>query len=577
MRLKPVVFAILVAGCALIGFVFWWMNDSIEDQRFDELRQDLHNQAALLSSVFDSRSPDVDRLVDDISEHLRYRITVIGEDGKVVGDSDFSGDQLNALENHADRAEIIDAKRAGWGDRLRYSPSLNTWLMYSAVRLRHSNGYVRVAVTAPQRSILARPLRLPLAVLLLAGLVSAAVMYYSITKSVAEPRVKLERWMERIGEGEFGSAPPIHSGEELGPTRRTMATLAEKIERRIGSLEGEADYLKSVLTSLPEGVMITDTRRRITRANPAFLEIFRIDQDPVGHTALEVVRSPLLEEGLRFVLNEKDGPGHELEMKLGESVLLARFSRLESAGQVQGAVVVFHDITWLRRLENVRKEFVSNLSHEFRTPLTSIKGYAETLLDEPCNSRVHGDFLPKIRKNAEQLSQMIEELFELASLEAGGEQLERQVINFRSVVAELAEEFGPPLKAKGIELAVDPEPGGENFLAHEAYLRRILHNLIDNAVKYTQSGRIKITAKRLGDEVIIAVTDTGVGIRPEDLKRVFERFYRVEKDRSRETGGSGVGLALVKHMVQVQGGRAWAESKPGEGSTFFFSLPQDRR
>ncbi len=576
MRLKPVVLAILITGCALIGLIFWWINRSIEDQRLGELRADLHNQAALLSAVFDSHSPDVDRLVDDIAERLRYRITVIREDGKVVGDSDFSGEQLAALENHANRTEIIKAKQAGWGDRIRYSPSLKTWLMYSAVRLRHSDGFVRVAVTAPHRAILAPPLRLPLAVLLLGAALAAGVMYFMIIRSVGEPRSKLERWMNQIAEGQFGSAPPIHSGEEFGPIRRSISHLTEEVGERLRRLQAEADYLKAVLASMPEGVMITETNGRINRINPAFLEIFAVDRDPIGRTVLEAVRNPILEESLRQVLSRKETTDRQVEIKVEERVLLARFSRLEKAGEVLGAVVVFHDITRLRRLENVRKEFVSNLSHEFRTPLTSIRGYAETLLDEPCESAAHRDFLPKIQKNAEQLSQMIEELFKLASLEAGGERLEKRVVSFDSLAAELREEFGPRLQSKSIELVTEAEPEAKSFLAHEAYLRRILHNLVDNAVKYTQRGAIKITAGRSGNEVVVAVSDTGTGIPAEDLQRIFERFYRVEKDRSRETGGSGIGLALVKHLVQVQGGRVWAESRPGQGSKFYFSLPVEK-
>jgi len=574
-RLKPVVLAILIAGCALIGLIFWWINRSIEDQRLGELREDLHNQAALLSSVFDSHSPDVDRLVDDIAEHLRCRITVIGENGKVVGDSDFSGEQLAALENHANRTEIIKAKQAGWGDRIRYSPSLKTWLMYSAVRLRHSDGFVRVAVTAPHRAILAPPLRLPLAVLLLGAALAAGVMYLMITRTVGEPRSKLERWMDQIAEGESSSAPPIYSGEELGPIRRSISNLTEEVGERMRRLQAEADYLKAVLASMPEGVMITETNGRINRINPAFLEIFAVDRDPIGRTVVEVVRNPILEDSLRQVLSRKETTNRQVEIKVEERVLLARFSRLEKAGDVLGAVVVFHDITRLRRLENVRKEFVSNLSHEFRTPLTSIRGYAETLVDEPCESAAHKDFLPKIQKNAEQLSQMIEELFKLASLEAGGERLEKRVVSFDSLAAELREEFGPRLQSKSIELVTEAEPEAKSLLAHEAYLRRILHNLVDNAVKYTQRGTVKITAGRSGNEVVVAVSDTGTGIPAEDLHRIFERFYRVEKDRSRGTGGSGIGLALVKHLVQVQGGRVWAESKLGQGSRFYFSLPAD--
>jgi two-component system phosphate regulon sensor histidine kinase PhoR len=572
-RLKPAVLAILIVGSALIAVVFLWINDSIEDQRLADLREDLHNQAALLSAVFDPESSDVDRLVDDVARGLRYRITVIRGDGKVVGDSDFSGEQLARLENHADRAEIIAARETGRGDRIRYSPSLKTWLIYSAVRLRDSDGFVRVAASAPRRAALAPSLRLPLAALLLAAALAAGIMYRRITRSVTEPRRRLEEWMNEIAQGHFGSSSPVYSGEELGPARRALENLAEKTQQRFRLLQAEADYLKAVLESMPEGVMITNTAGHITRVNPAFLEIFRLDHDPVGQTVLEVVRNPLLEETLRAVLKRQDAAEHLVEIEVEARILRARFSPLEKAEEVLGAVVVFHDITRLRRLENVRKEFVSNLSHEFRTPLASIRGYAEALLGEPCDSTTHRDFLPKIERNARQLSKMLDELFELASLEARGARPEKQMVSLRSLVTEVSEEFGSRLKVKSIELVSDVEPGAERVPAHEAYLRRVLHNLIDNAVKYTESGAIRIVASQSGEEVIVAVSDTGRGIPDEDLERVFERFYRVGKDRSRETGGSGIGLALVKHLVQIQGGRVWAESEPGKGSTFFFTLP----
>jgi two-component system phosphate regulon sensor histidine kinase PhoR len=574
LRLKPTVFILFVTACLLIVGAFLWANRAIEDRKAAQLYKELHDQVALLSTVFDSRSTDVDRLVDEMSRHVPYRITVIAEDGTVVGDSDFSGEQLAKLENHANRTEIIDARRSGSGDRVRYSTSVEAWLMYSAARLRRSDGFVRIAVPVPNRVLLAPELRLPMISLLLAVAILAAIMNRRITKAVDQAKGKLEIAMDRIRDGKhLATSPGIPSGEELGSTARALEALAEDIEGQIHRLESERENLKAVLSSMSEGVLITDIAGRITRVNPAFLEISNLNRDPIGRTALEVVRSPLIEEGVSATLSNKSTTNHEAEIKIGDRVLLARFAPLEKDGAVLGVVIVFHEITRLRRLENVRKEFVSNLSHEFRTPLTSIQGFAETLLDEPCNSAAHVRFLPKIHRNAQQLSQMIEELFKLASLEALGERLEKQMVGFNSLVTELREEFGPRLSAKGIELVAESEPGTEFFPAHDAYMRRILHNLVDNAVKYTNSGFIKIAARRSGQDLIVSVSDSGVGIPPEDLSRVFERFYRVDKDRSRETGGSGIGLALVKHLVQIQGGRVWAESKLGEGSIFYFSLP----
>ncbi len=424
-----------------------------------------------------------------------------------------------------------------------------------------------------QPAALAPTLRLALLALLLTAGAAAAIMSRVITKTIARPKKKLERSMEQIAKGQFRVATAIHSAEELGSTARSLERLAEETERRTHLLESEGDYLKAVLSSMSEGVLITDTKGRIARTNPAFIDIFNLDRDPIGRTTPEIIRNPVIEEGVSAILRDKEKAAQEAEIKVEDRILLARFARLEREGSVLGVVIVFHDITRLRGLEKARKEFMSNLSHEFRTPLTSIQGYAETVLDEPCDSKLHHDFLPKIYRNAQQLSQMIEELFKLASLEAGGERLKKGTVRFRSLVAGLREEFGPRVAEKGIELSAESEPGAEVFPAHEAYLLRILENLLDNAVKYTNGGFIRLAAKRAGDEVIVAVSDSGIGIAAEDLERVFERFYRVDKDRSRESGGSGIGLALVKHLVQVQGGRVWAESKVGQGSSFYFSLP----
>lgn len=573
MRLKTAVLAITVFGFAAIALVFFWISHRMEDRRLEEQRQELRTEADLLGTVLDATNPQVDRVVDEIAEHVPYRITVITKDGRVAGDSEFSGAELAQLENHATRTEIIEAARTGAGNRDRYSTSLDAWLTYRAVRLRHSDGFVRLALPIPERRPLAPDLRLPFLVLLLATAFASAVMLRRVRRSISEPRARLDNGIEKIGAGKFNCRIGIHSAEDLGSTARSLENLGQEIERRTRRLEAEANNLKAILSSMSEGVLITDTRRRATRVNPAFEKIFNLDSDPVGKSVPEIVRDPVLEEALAEVLGDAVKTRFEEQIRVGDRTLLARLSRLESPGKVMGAVIVFHDITRLRQLERARRDFMSNLSHEFRTPLTSIRGYAETLLDEKCDSSAHQDFLPKIHKHAEQLSQMIEELFRLTSLESNGEQLERQKVNLRTLFLELKKEFHPRLVEKGIDLLTDCEPGAEVVSAHEVYLRRILHNLIDNALHYTDAGQIRLSACRSKDEIVVAVADTGIGIPAEDLKRVFERFYRVNKDRSRRSSGSGIGLALVKHLVLVHGGRVWVESKLEHGSTFYFSLP----
>ncbi|RPJ59214.1 MAG: PAS domain-containing protein [Acidobacteria bacterium] len=573
MRLKSTLLLTFGAGWLAMVAVCFHISKELQDQRTNDARRELRNQAALLSSVFDPAAPDLDRLVDEMARHAPYRITIITGDGRVVADSEFSSEHLAELENHADRTEILDARRTGSGERTRYSTSVGKWLMYSAHRLRRSDGFVRVAMPVPERRLLTPPFRLVLTILALVGFGAAAALLGTLRRTVTEPKRKIEKYIASIDDGQAAPAVAIHSAEELGPVARSLETLAKKVQARTQLLESEKNYLKAVLASMSEGVLIVDTRGRITRANPAFTEIFRIDCDPIGRTALEIVRIASVETGLAKVLREPETSEHEEEIKLGDRVLLARFSRLEGANQILGVVVVFHDITRLRRLENARRDFVSNLSHEFRTPLTSIRGYAETVMDEKCASAAHRDFLPKIHRNALQLSQMIDELFKLASLENGTERLEKQQVNLRALMCDLEKELGPRFTEKGVRFSGEIQPGAEVFLAREAFVRRILYNLLDNALKYTDSGEIKVSAQKSGKELIVAVADTGVGIPAEDLERIFERFYRVNKDRSRQTGGSGIGLAIVKHLVQVHGGRVWVESKLGRGSTFYFALP----
>jgi len=572
-RLKSTLLLTFGAGWLAMVAVCFHISKELQDQRTNDARRELRNQAALLSSVFDPAAPDLDRLVDEMARHAPYRITIITGDGRVVADSEFSSEHLAELENHADRTEILDARRTGSGERTRYSTSVGKWLMYSAHRLRRSDGFVRVAMPVPERRLLTPPFRLVLTILALVGFGAAAALLGTLRRTVTEPKRKIEKYIASIDDGQAAPAVAIHSAEELGPVARSLETLAKKVQARTQLLESEKNYLKAVLASMSEGVLIVDTRGRITRANPAFTEIFRIDCDPIGRTALEIVRIASVETGLAKVLREPETSEHEEEIKLGDRVLLARFSRLEGANQILGVVVVFHDITRLRRLENARRDFVSNLSHEFRTPLTSIRGYAETVMDEKCASAAHRDFLPKIHRNALQLSQMIDELFKLASLENGTERLEKQQVNLRALMCDLEKELGPRFTEKGVRFSGEIQPGAEVFLAREAFVRRILYNLLDNALKYTDSGEIKVSAQKSGKELIVAVADTGVGIPAEDLERIFERFYRVNKDRSRQTGGSGIGLAIVKHLVQVHGGRVWVESKLGRGSTFYFALP----
>ncbi|UCF36613.1 MAG: ATP-binding protein, partial [Acidobacteriota bacterium] len=269
------------------------------------------------------------------------------------------------------------------------------------------------------------------------------------------------------------------------------------------------------------------------------------------------------------------GKGVEtLEFDSRDQVITARFSPIGDREAVAGLVIVFHDVTELRRLEDLRKEFISNISHELKTPLTSIKGFSETLLDEEGFELRHRDFIRRIHQNSNQLSEMIDDLFSLARLETGDPRIEFGPVDFESLMTDLRAAFADLLNPKGLQLTWTNSAGSKTFIAGERYIRRVFENLIQNAIQYTDNGGIDIGFSDLGEELRFTVRDTGKGIPRQDLERVFERFYRVDKDRSRSTGGPGIGLAIVKHIVHLHGGRVWAESQLKCGTAIHFTLPR---
>ncbi len=406
-----------------------------------------------------------------------------------------------------------------------------------------------------------------------AAVVLSVVMvwrYWSLRRLNRSTRQLIDA-VRRIGTPGVTVRVPIPPEAPLAGLAREIGETASTVGQQTERLESQRNNLETVLASMSEGVLVADVRGRVARINDAFHDIFEVQGDPVGRMPLEVVRNEEIQTGIQRVLKER--VPYEEELHVGEKVLLARFAPIVNEQTPLGVVTVFHDITALRRLERLRREFISNVSHELKTPLTSIRGYAETLLGEVWENPLHRTFLEKIFKNAQQLSQMIDDLFRLARLESGDRHVNRTEISFMSLMDELRTEFAPKLRAKSIRLQVENRSRADSFRADPAYIKRVFHNLLDNALKYTDQGEIKVSLDTSPEGFLFSVQDTGIGIPESELERIFERFYRVQKDRSRSAGGSGVGLAIVKHIVQLHGGKAWAESRLGQGTSVFFTLP----
>jgi two-component system phosphate regulon sensor histidine kinase PhoR len=357
----------------------------------------------------------------------------------------------------------------------------------------------------------------------------------------------------------------------------SVSTYPLEIHEKIEQLSAERDRLRGILQGMLEGVAVTDSQGTITLANPAFYEMFHLDSRCEGKTLLESLLNKELQEHLESCLKSQNASEAEVTFRLGteEKICLVHLTPLSDETEKEtGAVLVFFDLTTIRRLERARQDFVANVSHELKTPLTSIRGYVETLLNgQPENPEVSRRFMEKIEKNAGLLQELIEDLLRISEIESGRKEWNPKPVFLPEVLHEVERLFSEALEIKNIQCNIQCPPGAA-VMSEPAALKQILINLVDNGIKYNRSGgKLGITVERVGDNFQITVADTGMGIPVKDLPHIFERFYRVDKARTRDLGGSGLGLAIVKHLVQAQGGEVGVESDPGKGSRFILTLP----
>jgi two-component system phosphate regulon sensor histidine kinase PhoR len=351
-----------------------------------------------------------------------------------------------------------------------------------------------------------------------------------------------------------------------------LESCQQKQERATLQLQTQQEAL---FDSMAEGLLLLDETSRVQHANRAFVELFEISADIRFRTILEALRLHELAELMKSLDSQKQVLGRELKLSRPNElwVQVNGSGIFDAAGRRLGTVLVFHDLTRVKQLERTRQEFVANVSHELRTPLSLIKGYVETLLegakDDP---EISKKFLQTIDRNAERLRLLIEDLLTISELESGRVKLNQQPLRLRTLIEKILSDFRVPSSAKNIKLL--DEAMDLTVWADTARLEQVLCNLIDNAIKYgRKNGMVTVRASTVGEQVEVSIADDGPGIPPEALERVFERFFRVDKARSREQGGTGLGLSIVKHIVHSHGGRVWAKSQLGQGTTFFFTVP----
>jgi two-component system, OmpR family, phosphate regulon sensor histidine kinase PhoR len=572
----------IVAGLGVLVMGIY-VSRALEAQAVSRLQGTLVTQAALLHDVFapvaDSPPGTVGQArAQRYARILGARVTVIAADGTVLAESDR--ESVREIENHAGRPEVRQALAGQVGSDVRRSATVGRDLLYVAVPLEREGSpraVLRLALATHDvdeaRALVRRTVTG--GALLAVGV--ALVIGLFVSRRVTRPLRAMETAAQRMAEGDLAQTVPVVGSDEIAAlgdaVNRTAVALREKIER----LGDEQTKVRTILDGMAEGVVALDERGRLLLLNPAARAMFGVENAaPEGRSFLEIVR----QKGLLDLVDEirTSGASARHELELGppvNRVVAAGGAPLGLGPEAAGVLLVIHDVTELRRLERVRSEFVANVSHELRTPLTCIKGYLETLLDGALDDRVHARrFLEVAGTHAERLDRLIDDLLELSNIESGRVTLVPMRLDLGDVVGGVAAMF-EGRTALGHQTLERGVPPGTSIRADRDRLVQILVNLVDNAVKFTpEGGRISIES-RPGPPgfVEIRVRDTGIGIPSTDLPRITERFYRVDKTRSREIGGTGLGLAIVKHLVQAHGGELHVESELGHGTTVSFTMP----
>lgn len=573
----------LLVALLMGGVLYAYLSHTLGNYLVGEIRAGLLSEARLarltIAKEIGAMRRDAPTVAAAVARETRSRVTIIDLRGEVLGDSEVPPPELKELENHLYRPEVQDALHKGEGSSIRYSATLRMPMLYVAFPFTAAageGGILRLALPLSALQKTEASLHAILGASLALAILISLILSYILSNVTSRSLRTMAATASRIGKGEFGKRIPVTSGDEVGELARVMNEMAVRIEGQLASISAEKNRLDTILRGMGEGVMVTDARGVVTLVNPAFRSQFAIRDEVEGRPLIEITRHPALHDAFKLVMETKNERLEEITLPAErEKTLLTHWVPLLERGEVQGVVAVFHDITDLKRLERVRKDFVANVSHELRTPVAVIKGYAETLLAGPgeASPEQTARFLDIIHRHTERLAELIADLLTLSELEAGGMALELAPLSIEGTVRHVANLLEQKARDKGITIAYEGIDDLPLVLADRRRVEQVLINLLDNAIKYTPGkGAITVSAADAGEMLRIAVTDTGIGIPPKDLPRLFERFYRADAARSREQGGTGLGLSIVKHIVQLHGGTVAVESTPGKGSSFSFTL-----
>jgi len=573
--------------CTLLALLAtaWYGNHALRRFYQEQVAADLLVKANILANEIRSQflkadGEKVDRYCKEFGRLTQTRVTVILPDGKVVGDSDRNP---ALMENHISRSEIQEALRGRTGKSVRFSDTIRRTLMYVAIPLERDGEVVGVVRTSVPLAVINWTLRsvyrhVGLGVLALAFFF--AMLAFLLTRQMTQPLEAMRRTAERLALGDLQVRAPVPREEETATLARAMNQTAAQLAEKMASLTRQRDLQNAVFSSMMEGVLAVDSEGRILDLNPAAAQLLALDLEQArGRSIQEIVRNRELQTFIASALAAEKPVQTEIVLYGDtERCLQVHGTALTgSAGDKFGAVIVLTDITRIKRLEMMRRDFVANVSHELKTPITALRGAVETLSDAaPTTSEDKERFMSMMRRQVERLNAIVDDLLTLSRIEHDAEhkRIPRETGEVSEVLWRAVQACAGQAEAKKITISVEC-PNEAKALINAPLLEQAVGNLIDNAIKYSaEQSRIVAGARIHDDKVEIYVRDEGPGIEAKHLPRIFERFYRVDQARSRSLGGTGLGLAIVKHIALAHGGSVSVESTPGHGSTFIIRIPR---
>ena len=568
-----------------LSIVAFYASDALKNLFIQRTRIDLAARGKLITEIIQSdlmnrQFEQVNRQIHELAAQQRIRITVILPDGVVIGDSE---EDYRRMENHADRPEIREAYQKRSGSSIRFSYTLKQNMLYVAVPVIVNEkviGVVRTSMAFSDLSLILTRIYRKIALTGIIVVLVSGLIGFLFTYLLNKPIQKIRTGARQLGNGELSHRIYITRPVELKNLAESMNTMARQLQERIDTITNQRNELEAILSSMIEAVLVVDTEERVVRMNHAMSILFNISpEDAVGKDLQVIIRNMALQRFIRKTLDSKEKQeGEFIILNHREYTVQAHGTLIRDASEnIIGSLIVLNNITSQKNLENVRREFVANVSHELKTPVTAIQGFVETLREGAIHDSEKGpEFLNIIMKHTDRLAAIIEDLLKLSRIEQESERGE--IVLTRSALQDVLEEAvslcQKQASEKEMQLKLDMVPDLEADINAPLLVQAIV-NLIDNAIKYSPArSRILIQLQQKDNQIEIRVQDEGPGIPEKDLPRIFERFYRVGKARSRQLGGTGLGLSIVKHIAQAHGGTVAVESKPDKGSLFIVFLPE---